>query len=185
MQHLDIFSDLFFKIVGALGFVISLLTFLLTRWERRKHLILEVSDGSDYDFSKGYTAPEDQFLFKDDSVVKIKLTNIGSTPILIKIESLEIKSGKYNFRLSGEDYWGMETMDELIRPISSAEIGIPLDTFLKKLEITSPEKYGDLTFNKLYPLKIVVKDHAGKEFKNNKYCYQESVGKFYLANERF
>jgi len=163
------------KIAGVLGFLISVATFILTRIERKKRIEIEVFDSSEFDFPHLISDPES---LDGESLVKVRFTNLGSQPVILKPESFLIESEGKQFALAYEDYWGKEEFEELLPPTSSREIGIPLDLIRSKLCIETPKKYDDQTFNKLYPLALSVSDHSGTIFRNNKHSYHEAVSEF-------
>jgi hypothetical protein len=163
--------DVIVKIAGVLGFLICVSTFILTRIERRKRIEIELFNSCVLDF----TDDEDT---KDDGLIKVRFTNLGPQPVILKPKTLAIECNGNAYQLDGEDYWGMEGFDELMPPTSSREIGIYLDSVCKTLGIETPKKYDDESFKKLYPLSVQVRDHANKIYKTKKFKYHESVGEF-------
>ena len=163
--------DVFAKIVGVLGFLISVSTFVLTRIERKKRVEIELFQSCVLDFA-------DDEDVKDEGLIKVRFTNIGQKAIIVKPNTLVIESQNRTYKLNREDYLGMEDFQELMPPMSSREIGIYLDSVLEALNIVSPKKYDDESLNKLYPLQVKVRDHTGKIFRTKKYSYLESVGEF-------
>lgn len=159
------------KIAGVLGFFISVTTFILTRYERRKIIEIELYESSEHDFS------DDENL-SGASLIGVRFTNLGQRSVILKPESLKISCGKRTFNLAREDYWGKEDFVELMPPNSTREIGIYEDIVLKKLEIVQPQEYTDENFNKLYPFTISVLDYKGKKFNNKTHRYHEASGEF-------
>lgn len=165
--------DLVVKIVGVLGFLISVTTFILTRIERRKNVQIEIFETSIHDF------PE---LLKDtewlggESMFKVRFTNIGPQPVILKPETFRIEHNGNCFALAREDYLGKEEIRELMPPTTYQEIGIDRQLVISMLKIHSPDKYDDRTFNKLFHLRLSVCDHTGKVFRNNMHSYHEAVG---------
>ena len=163
--------DVIAKIVGVLGFIISVSTFVITRIERRKRIEIELFQSCVSDFTDDDDA-------KDEALIRVRFTNIGPQPVILKPQSLVVECCGSAYKLEREDYWGMEGFDELMPPTSSREIGIYLDSVCEALGIKSPKKYDDESFNKLYPLRIQVQDHTNNIYKTKKFKYHESVGEF-------
>lgn len=167
--------EVWVNLAGVLGFLLALFTFILTRLERRKKLEIELFQAADLEF-----ASESERLLSDPDqpVIKVRFTNLGNRPIIIKPQTLEITGKTGRFKLSRYEYWGMERLEELMPPQSVREIGLVEEWVLEDLGITSPDKYDDESFNRLYPLTVSVKDHSGKIFKNSKFSYHEAVGEY-------
>jgi len=163
--------DVVAKVAGVLGFVISVATFVLTRVERRKRIEIELFSASVLDFS------QDEDL-QDDSLIRVRFTNIGLLPVILKPRTLSIKNRTKVYTLDRDDYWGMEDFEELMPPTSSRDIGVYLDSVEEALGIASPRSYDEESFNKLYPLVVSVHDHAGKRYSTKVYSYHEVVGEF-------
>ncbi|MED5523774.1 MAG: hypothetical protein VX447_03350 [Pseudomonadota bacterium] len=159
------------KIAGVLGFFISVSTFVLTRLERRKKIEIELFESSSLDF------PDEEDA-KGELLIKVRFTNIGPQPVILKPRTLIIECSGKTYKLDREDYWGMDEFDELMPPTSSQEIGVHLGSVCEALEIESPKNYDEKTFNKLYPLSVKIYDHSGKAYKTEKFKYHESVGEF-------
>ncbi len=167
--------DLLVKIAGLLGFIISIATFVLTRLERKKRIEIEVFDATGGQFSNLDGWPED---IEFENLMKIRFTNLGAQPVILKPKTLEIECKGKVYSLYSDDYIGMDDFEELMPPMSSRSIGVFLSPVLSKLEISSPEQYDDESFNKLYPLKLSVKDHKGKLYRNKKVSYHEAVAEY-------
>ena len=169
--------DLLLKIAGLLGFIISIATFILTRLERRKRIEIEIFDviAAEFPNLSGWDEK-----IESENVMKVRFTNLGSQPVILKPRTFEIEYNGIVYSLGREDYIGMDDFEELLPPMSSRSIGIFQSPILSELKIITPKKYDDETFNKLYPLKIMVKDHEGKTYSNNKYSYHEAVGEYVI-----
>nr|WP_321269640.1 hypothetical protein [uncultured Tolumonas sp.] len=165
--------DLLLKIIGVLGFVISLLTFFITRYEKRKRIEIELSYADEFEFTKN-----DDENIDGNSLIRVRFTNIGSTAIILKPRTLIIKHKNRQFKLQNQDFWGMNDFTELVPPLSTREIGVYLDSVMQALDIKSPKTYDDKLFEKRYRLDVEVSDHVGKKFKTNKFYYHEAVGEF-------
>ena len=82
------------SIAGVLGFFISVATFVLTRIERRKHLVIELFKGhylpKQSDNSGSEREPEE--------ILKVRFINIGGKPIILNLESIIISANGRNLR---------------------------------------------------------------------------------------
>ncbi|TCI04782.1 hypothetical protein EZV61_02080 [Corallincola luteus] len=163
--------DVIAKTAGVLGFLISVCTFIVTRFERRKRIEIELFQSCVLDFTE-----EDNV--RDEGLIKVRFTNIGPQPVILKPNTLVIECNNNVYKLDREDFWGMDDFEELMPPTSSREIGIYLDSVCKALVIESPKKYDDESFNKLYQLRVLVQDHTNKIYKTSKFKYHEAVGEF-------
>ncbi len=65
--------DVVAKIAGVLGFIISVLTFCLTRYERRANCVVEIVIGDLSSYSEEFS-PDEELL---EETLKIRVTNIG------------------------------------------------------------------------------------------------------------
>ena len=160
------------KIAGLLGFIISVATFVLTRIERRKKIEIEIFDEMGLSFPNLDGWPEN---IESENFIKVRFTNLGSQTVILKPRTLKIESKGKVYCLVNDDYIGMEDFDEVLIPMSSRSIGVFQSVVLNKLDISSPKKYDDESFNKVYPFKISVSDHSGKTYKNKRYSYHEAV----------
>ncbi|WP_456294912.1 hypothetical protein [Vibrio sp. AK197] len=167
--------ELLVEISAILGFVISVITFVLTRWERRRIIEIEIFDAMAYELSDFEGWPKES---EHEYVMKVRFTNLGSQAVIIKPKTLLIESNGKVFYLDRFDFVGMDSFKEVITPMSSAYIGIFQSDILETLSISSPEKYDDEAFNKLYRLNISVKDHKGRCYRNNRYSYHEAIAQY-------
>ncbi|WP_320151046.1 hypothetical protein [uncultured Tolumonas sp.] len=165
--------DLLSKIIGVLGFVISLLTFFITRYEKRKRIEIELSYANEFEFAKN-----DEENINDNSLIRVRFTNIGPTAIILKPRTLIIKHENKLFKLQNDDFYGMNDFTELVPPLSTREIGVYLDSVMDILDIKAPKTYDAKSLEKRYRLYVEVSDHVGKKFKTNKFYYHEAIGEF-------
>ena len=159
------------KIAGVLGFVISLATFALTRWERRAmiHFGLEkgsrkISDGDE-----------------DIDTTDITLINLGGTAVVLDLRTLEVRRGEKTLLPWQQDHWGLEESEVLLPPNGRTVLSLPHDTFEEELKIESPDKYDTLSFYALLPVQIRVRSTGGKGFESKGLRYWEAIGEFRRA----
>ena len=161
------------KLAGVLGFFISLVTFFLTRWERRAALDFGLQPGHSSDFD----SDSDESL----ETVNLAITNLGHQPTLLNMPTLEIRCNGNVLHAWREDYFGNQQQEVLLKPTERNVVGIPLVTFLKGLKIESPEKYDERSFFALKPVRVRLKTIEGRQFESKKLRFWEAVGEFHRA----
>ncbi|MBC7589058.1 MAG: hypothetical protein H7178_11945 [Chitinophagaceae bacterium] len=168
--------DLIIKVCGVLGFVISLATFILTRYEKRKKIEIELFSSAIDEFESNDDLVPRLSLFKVcDGVLKIRFINISQHSIILKPRTLTIKTGKYSYNLNQGDFLRMDTFDELMPPNSMREIGVYFDEMKSSLNIKDSKNF---TEAEEYSLKVTICDHVGKKFRNNMYTYEEATNRY-------
>ncbi|MDE3071662.1 MAG: hypothetical protein KGJ63_02890 [Pseudomonadota bacterium] len=161
------------KAAGILGFLISVATFALTRWERRAVVIFGLDEGSADDF--GITVDE------PISTINLTISNVGARSLHLDLRTLQIEATGNTLSVWREDHLGGEQREVLLKPNDSKTIGIFLDTFRDVLKIESPRKYDEHSFNFMQPLRISVVTTNGKVFASKKLKYWEATGEFHHA----
>lgn len=161
------------SIAGVLGFFISVATFVLTRIERRKNVVVEIYKD---DYSKFCDTAEDELI--DDELIKIRLTNIGGVPVIVNPESFFIKGLGKEIRIHDTDWVGLEEVPSPLLVGGSVEVAIFLSAFEGLLNLKALDKYSN---NKEYektvvPLEVGFRDHKGKVFKSKSFRYFYYVG---------
>jgi hypothetical protein len=107
-------------ITGVLGFVLSIGVFVLTRWERKRNLVLQLESADYSRFSDELGVLNDD----DSSVVILRVTNMGGTPIVVNKDTLIIKGNGRNVRVYKTDWLGMNDIPYPLNPASSFEVGV-------------------------------------------------------------
>lgn len=163
------------SIAGVLGFFISVATFILTRIERRKNVIVEVYKG---DYSEFSDSPEDETINGDTELIKVIITNIGGRPVLVNPESFFIKGLEKEINIYNTDWVGIEKIPSPLQTGNSIDVAIFLDAFQALLNLKSLDKFcntedAEKTF---VPLEVGFKDHKGKLFKSKSFSYFYYVG---------
>jgi len=159
------------KVAGILGFLISVATFLLTRWERRAEVVFGLDEGYSDDF--------DEELDEPISTVNLTITNVGARSLHIDLRTLQVKSNGNSFNAWREDHFGAEQREVLLKPNDSQKIGLPVEAFRENLKIKTPKKYDAQSFNLMHPLRISVATTSGKLFLSKKLKYWEATGEFH------
>ncbi len=163
------------SIFGVLGFFISIATFILTRIERRKKLLVELYLGDSSEYS-------DEFVDynSDDSfeLLKIRVTNIGGQPVVINPETFKIFALDKTIVTHNCDWFGFQKIPSPLNSGSSFEVALSTDSFIDLLGFKSLDKYCNTadSMKTVVPLYVSVTDHAGSRFFTNKFKY------FYFVN---
>lgn len=177
--------DLLTKTAGILVFVVSLVTFVISRLERRANLEFSLGNGYSSDFED--LSNRDEALSDVDEqcpgyqTINITITNIGGSSLLVDLTSLSISCNGEIFEVWEVEHLGTEKKEVLIKPNDSQTIGVSIKDFAYTLKIETPVRYDDSTFYKEFPLGISVRNHKGRKFSTKKWKYWESVGEFIRA----
>jgi hypothetical protein len=164
--------DELLKITGLLGFLISVATFALTRWERRASISFGLDPGDENDFGRGCLIPIE--------TVNVTITNTGARPVQLDLRTLEIQHGKSVLLVWREDHYGSDKREVLLKPSDELVLGVSLKTFEERLGITSPEgPFTEESFGKMFPLRIRARTVEGVLFSSNWHKYWASVGEFH------
>jgi len=158
------------KTAGVLGFVISLATFALTRWERRTLVHFGLAEGTqrvDGDVESYYI-----------DTVDISLINLGGTAVVVNLRVLEVIRGNNVLLPWQQDHWGSQESEVLLPPLGRTVLSVSKDAFEQSLKIESPEKYDKQSFNALLPVQVRVRSTSGKQFRSARLRYWEAIGEF-------
>lgn len=159
------------SIFGVLGFFISIATFILTRVERRKKLLVELYVGSTSEYKDDYASYTDDYA----EVMKIRVTNIGGQSVVINPESFIFIAQEKVLRVHHCDWFGIMKIPSPLNCGSSFEVAIHIDDFIDLLGFKDLDQYCNIkdSMKTVVPLYVSVKDHAGNKFftKNFKYFY--------------
>jgi len=163
------------SIAGVLGFFISVATFVLTRIERRKSIVVEVYKG---DYSEFSDTPEGELVNDDTELIKIRLTNIGGKSVIVNPDSFFIKGLGKEIKIHNTDWIGIEKVPSPLQVGSSLDVAIFQSSFEKLLNLKSLDKYSNTEeYEKtVVPLEVGFRDHKGKVFKTKSFKYFYYVG---------
>ncbi|MCF6155743.1 MAG: hypothetical protein E3K36_10915 [Candidatus Brocadia sp.] len=163
------------SIAGVLGFFISVATFVLTRIERRKNVVVEVYKG---DYSKFRQAADNELIDNDEELIKIRLTNIGGIPVIVNPESFFIKGLGKAIKIHDTDWVGIEEVPSPLQVGGSVEVAIFRSAFEGLLSLKALDRYSNTQeYGKtVVPLEVGFRDHQGKLFKSKLFRYFYYVG---------
>ena len=150
-------------------------TFVLTRIERRKNVVVEVYKG---EYSEFNGIPEEAFISDDSELIKIRLTNIGGKPVIVNPESFFIKGLGKEIKIHDTEWVGVDKVPSPLQQGSSLDVAIFLSSFEKLLNLKSLDKFANTEKYKktVVPLEVGFRDHKGKVFKNRSFKYFYYVG---------
>lgn len=162
------------SIAGVLGFFISIATFILTRIERRKKVIVELYKDNYYKFCNTDGAS----LISDDEIIKIRATNIGGKSVIVNPETFFIKGNGETIKTYNTDWLNIESIPSPLQAGSSFEVGIFKSAFEELLKLKASDKYSNTNEYKKTTvlLDIGFNDHTGKTFKTDNFNYFYYVG---------
>lgn len=163
------------SIAGVLGFFISVATFVLTRIERRKNVVVEVYKG---DYSEFHDTHEDELINNDTEIIKIRLTNIGGMPVIVNPESFFIRGLGKEIKIHDTDWVGIEKVPSPLQVGISLDVAIFRSAFEELLNLKTLDKFSNTEeYEKtVVPLEVGFRDHKGKVFKSNSFKYFYYVG---------
>ncbi|HGS4906417.1 hypothetical protein [Vibrio aestuarianus] len=168
--------DVVAKIAGVLGFIISVLTFCLTRYERRANCVVEIVIGDLSSYSEEFS-PDEELL---EETLKIRVTNIGGQPVILKPESFYFSAlGKRVSKSQNRiDWFGIGKLSSPLNPGTSCDVGTITDSVLEELGFKSLDQYCNQTdFAKTdVPIEAGVSDLKGRSYKSKDFSY------FYYVN---
>lgn len=157
------------ELLGVLGFGLSIVVFALTRWERRKTLVVDI---------ESFHRKVDDEKFKDEvggwagGMLVIRVMNIGAKAIVIAKDSIEISGPKKKVGLYGTDWFGLNTIPYPLNAGDSFEVGLSLESFT----FFQGYKSEDLSKDK-FPISVTLSDIEGKSYKTrSKYRLLLEVG---------
>lgn len=128
------------ELLGVLGFVLAMITFIVTRLERRKKLLIDLYCD---DLSK--IDKDGEFLIqngepKDERIIIIDIINSGSRTIAIDKNSLTINLNNRKIKTYHVDWVGMEEFENPINPGQNYKFGVFLDNTVEQSQITNRHK---------------------------------------------
>jgi len=153
-------------VIGVLGFMLSIVIFIIKRLERRKTLVLDL----EYiygEFSQKFKSETGEH--KEDMIV-IRGMNTGQQAIVVDKNSFKIIGPKKNVDIYYTDWFGLDDISHPLNPGESFEIGIFENSF------THAQGYKEYSED-IIPILVEVSDIQGKLYKTKlKYNLLLAVG---------
>ncbi|OCH14561.1 hypothetical protein A6E05_19130 [Aliivibrio sp. 1S165] len=163
--------DVIVKIIGVLGFFISVITFVLTRYERRAKCIAEIVVGDLSNYSSELTSEADLL----EETLKIRITNIGGQPVILKPETFFFSAlnKKITKNQNELDWFGINQLPSPLNPGCSCEVGVITEGILSILGFEDLKKYcNELEHKKTeIPIEVGVSDLNNRTYKSKGFTY--------------
>lgn len=137
------------EVIGVLGFVLSVITFALTRWERRKNLTVDllVDHGTRFRSEVGAD--------NEDDLIIARFINDGQRPVVLDRDSFTFYGNRHPVKWHELDCLGRDTLPSPLNPGTHCEIGIFVDAFAHQVG-AAPRSAVEIS--------IEVKDLGGKRY---------------------
>jgi len=166
--------ELLAKIAGVLGLVLSIAVFLLTRWERRKRVIIELESGD----ASRFLQPGEEVIGEDEGTVVIRVANMGAVPIAVDRESFTIRGNGKSISRSDTDWLGVEKIPAPLAPLASFEVAVFKEAFEHLLgrEELKPFMNTEQYEKTIVPVLAEFREHNGRKFVSKGYSYFFYVG---------
>jgi hypothetical protein len=115
----------FVNVIGILGFILSVVVFALTRWERRKILTIDLECVSG-ELTDKFKEEAGEFI---ETMLVIRVMNTGPRAIAIDKTSIKVIGPKKNVNTYDTDWFGLDRIPHPLSPNEHFEVGIFLETF--------------------------------------------------------
>ena len=164
------------RLAGVLGFFISIATFAITRYERRRKLVVELIQGCYLDFSP---APSEALVDQEEApeLIKIRVTNIGGMPVIVKPESFYIGGNGEKVTVNNTDWLGIKNIPSPLSVGSSFEVACFEDAFedlLKMKALTQCMREGEYEKTRVQ-LVAGFTDHENNSYQTRGFNYFYAV----------
>ncbi|UCC80373.1 MAG: hypothetical protein JSW64_03145 [Candidatus Zixiibacteriota bacterium] len=149
-------------ILGILGFIFSILIFVLTRWERRKQLVINLYCDHLRKFRDEFIKSTDSD--PEESFIVIQVVNTGTKPIVIDKNTVRLLAQNKTIQ-HGLDWFGKDKIPVPLNPGDQFEVGIFTEVLLGVLG-------QDKNTNGIFKISAELEDIQGKLYKTkNKYDF--------------
>ena len=153
-------------VMGVLGFILSIVIFIITRLERRKTLVLDLECICG-ELSQKFKSETGEH---NEDMIAIRGMNTGQQAIVVDKNSFKIIGPKKNVNIYYTDWFGLEDIPHPLNPGESFEVGIFEESF------TCAQGYKGFSKD-IVPISVEVSDIQGKLYKTkSKYKLLLEVG---------
>jgi hypothetical protein len=152
------------EIAGVLGFIFSIFIFVLTRWERKRRLVIQLEGGDALRF-------RDELDFEEpEDIIILRFINMGGKPIIINMDSLIITSNDKRIRRYDTDWLGMEKIPHPLSPGSCFEVALYKEAFESLLGLKTLFKAAkpEDDYRCVAPISTEVEDIHGHKYRSDK-----------------
>lgn len=141
-------------VLGLLGFILSIIIFIITRLERRKTLVLDL-ECIDYGVSQKFKNEIDEC---EEMMLLIRVINTGQQSIALDKKTFKIIGPKKKVNTYEIDWFGLDEIPYPLNPGQSFEVGIFEESF--------KDTQGYKGFPEdIIPISVEVSDIQGKLYK--------------------
>ncbi|MBK7093208.1 MAG: hypothetical protein IPH59_16090 [bacterium] len=172
--------EILVNLAGVLGLALSILVFILTRWERRRRLTLVLVKGDTSKFPKEIEGREE-----DQELIVLQIVNEGARPLIIDAESLQISVNQRSIRRHDCDWLGIDSIPVPLNPRTSCNVALYLESFeeLSGLIEHSDLRKVDSPEECVFIVKASVKNIEGKKYATrHDFQYSALVSEFWNRN---
>jgi len=163
-------------VLGVLGFLLSVFVFILTRWERRTKILVELFTCYDDRFYQDIVSDRES-----NSMIGIRVINIGVKPIAVDKKSFKILGNGMRIRTYDTDWEGLDKIPYPTVSGTSFEVAVYTESFEVLLGREGFEGFmykGDFE-NTLISVTASFKDQSGRNYSTSKkYKYSFEVSEF-------
>jgi hypothetical protein len=165
-----------YKMAGVLGCLLSILVFILTRFERRKRVIIELELGSVERFCNF-----DDLICearKYSTLLSIRVTNMAERPIVVNRDSFTIMGHGKTIKTFNTEWLGLHKIPSPLQKNSSFEIGLFIPELNRLLDKESLKAIMHINYRDklVHLLTVEFQDLDGKLFRTKKYAYDFLTG---------
>ena len=141
-------------VMGVLGFILSIVIFIITRLERRKTLVLDLECICG-ELSQKFKSETGEH---NEDMIIIRVMNTGQQAIAVDKNTFKIIGPKKSVNTYETDWFGLDDIPYPLNPGESFEVGIFEDSF------TSFQGYEGYSED-IIPISVEVLDIQGKLYK--------------------
>jgi len=170
-------------VIGALTGLLLLLggmiKFFLNRWDKRAKLVIQLFK-TDYESTGDTSFGSDQL----ESVICMRIVNVGTRPVVIERESLKFGSKDKLIDIHKTDWVGIDKIPSAIEPGKGVVVGVFQDAFEKLFGVVNYVSFMNTEDYEKCTIHVFgeATDVAGKRFSSGqKYQYSFYVSEFWPA----
>lgn len=142
------------EVIGILGFVVAMLTFVLTRLEKRKKLAINLYDGTIDQLNN----PSLKEYYPDNELIILDIINSGVKPVIIDIDSIRIEINDTQVDRT-IDWLNIDESESLLNPGHQIKYGVFIKELFKHVGIENSSC-------KEFFIKANLKDIDSKNYKS-------------------
>jgi len=170
-------------ITAVLGFLLSLIVFLVTRWEKRIKLDIQLFRGE----LDRFNLSQAEVFTSSSSIICMRIINLGVKAIAIDEGSFKVSSGDKIITTLDTEWVGLDRIPHPVAPGTSFEVGIFQDDFENLFGVAKYKPYMNVVeYEKCtIAVKAELKSISGKHFTSgNRYQYSFYVSEFWPTQYR-